>query len=62
MKTDRMRYLWARFVMWWETDVWGWLTDVACSNPSGGHCIGRRTGKPIPCEDCDRGVVIDDKA
>jgi hypothetical protein len=44
------------------TDVWGWLTDVACSNPGGGHCIGRRTGKPIPCEDCDRGVVIDDKA
>ena len=49
----RLYYLWARIAMWWSTDVWGWLRDVPCSNPSGGHCLGRRSGREVPCPDCD---------
>ena len=49
----RLRYLWARVSMWWSTDVWGWVWDVPCSNPSGGHCLGRRSGLLVACPDCD---------
>jgi hypothetical protein len=47
-------FAWARIVMWWQTDVWGWIVDVPCSGEDGGHCTGRRTGRPVPCPDCDR--------
>jgi hypothetical protein len=37
----------------WQTDVWGWIVDVPVSDPNGGHCTGRRTKKPVYCQDCD---------
>lgn len=55
--TFRFWFYWARLVQWWNTDVWGWIIDVPISSPMGeiGHCIGRRTGKPVYCQDCDDG-------
>lgn len=47
-------FMWSRVVMWWQTDVWGWIVDAPCSDLAGGHCIGRRSGEPVPCPDCDR--------
>lgn len=54
----RLWFWWARVRDWWMTDVWGWIVDVACSPPDGGHCVGRRTKRPVYCPDCDgpRGV------
>ena len=42
----RMWYVWARLVEMWAK-------DSPVLNPSGGHCIGRRTGMHVYCADCD---------
>jgi hypothetical protein len=44
---------WDRLCAWLEYDVWCWILNTPMSDPSGGHCTGRRTRRPVYCPDCD---------
>ncbi len=53
VNVSKFWFIYYRVANWWHVDVWGWIRDIPVAPPEPGHCIGRRTGKPVPCPNCD---------